>query len=514
MPKNRDSRADVILDVSAAQGEADAVPDPDIPFRIAILGDFSGRANRGLSRTLMRSGYRSWEIDSETFDSVLAKASPCLRVPLSSGESASFDLSFRDLDDFHPDRLFGRLELFGRLRNLRQRIADPDSFPLVAAELGLHALPATVVQPEIPAAGRQTVQPASGSLLDEIVAGAEGPRAAPRSPSIPGDLGRIVQRIVSPHVISGPDPRQPELLRRVDRMIADLLWAILHHPDFQALESIWRGLYFLLRRIETGPSLKVEIFDVSKDELASDLASAADIRSTTVYDVLVRQTTETPGGEPWALVLGVYTFDDSRGDIELLARAGQLARMAGAPFLAAADPSLIGLSSPETADSDRYASPEWHTLRRSADARYIGLVLPRFLLRLPYGKETDRTEAFDFEEITGPPRQEDYLWGNPAFACGYLLAQGFSDSGWSMRPGAHADVKGLPLHGYVQNGEHRLTPCAEILLAEEAIERILDFGVMPLASIKSRDEARLVRFQSIADPPSVIAGRWDKTSAR
>jgi len=514
-------RADVILDVSTGRGEPLAVPDSDIPFRIAVLGDFSGQANRGLSQTLPRSCLRSWEIDSDTFDSVVAKVGPSLKIPFSGRQSASLHLAFRELDDFHPDRLLERLDVFARLGSLRQRIVNPDSFPAVAAELGLPdaAMVAAATQ-ENPAQYPEVAELPSGSLLDEIVERTGEESRAPRSPSIPGDLGRIVQEIVSSHVVAGPDPRQPELLARVDRMLGDLMWAILHHPDFQALESIWRGLFFLLRRIETGLALKVQIFDISKDELAADLLSAADIRSTAVYELLVRQTVETPGGEPWAILLGVYTFDSGKGDVELLARLGQVALRAGAPFLGATDPSLVGMAPLEDADSPYWASlgeqpatPEWHAVRRSAEARYIGLVLPRFLLRLPYGKETDRTEAFDFEEMAASPRQEDYLWGNPAFACGSLLAQAFSDSGWSMRTGAHRDLKGLPLHGYMQNGEHRLTPCAETLLTEETIEQILDCGVMPLASIKSRDEARLVRFQSIADPPGSLAGRWTNFNA-
>ena len=106
------------------------------------------------------------------------------------------------------------------------------------------------------------------------------------------------------------------------------------------------------------------------------------------------------------------------------------------------------------------------------------------------------------------PAHEDYLWGNPVFACALLLAQSFNEHGWQMRPGMHSQIDGLPLHLYQREGESELKPCAEALLTEEGAERIMDNGLMPLESLKGRDAIRLVRFQSITDPPQVLAGRW------
>ncbi len=144
------------------------------------------------------------------------------------------------------------------------------------------------------------------------------------------------------------------------------------------------------------------------------------------------------------------------------------------------------------------------------EASAIGLALPRFLLRLPYGKKTDPIESFDFEEMPEAPSHEDYLWGNPAFACAALLAQSFSEYGWEMRPGAHAQIDGLPLHVYQRDGESELKPCAEALLTEDAAAHILENGLMPLVSLKERDSVRLVRFQSIAKPLRALAGGWQR----
>jgi type VI secretion system protein ImpC len=135
--------------------------------------------------------------------------------------------------------------------------------------------------------------------------------------------------------------------------------------------------------------------------------------------------------------------------------------------------------------------------------------MPRFLLRLPFGRDTDAAETFDFEEMGDVPVHAHYLWGNPAFAGACLLAQSFSRTGWEMKPGDVSDVDRLPLHVYDVQGESRLKPCAEVLLSEKALDAILDAGIMPLATLKDTDTARLVRFQSIREPLAGLAGRWN-----
>jgi type VI secretion system protein ImpC len=136
------------------------------------------------------------------------------------------------------------------------------------------------------------------------------------------------------------------------------------------------------------------------------------------------------------------------------------------------------------------------------------MVLPRFLLRLPYGKQTESTELFAFEEFSESPRHEDYLWGNPSLACAYLLGEAFLESGWEMRPGEICEISGLPAHIYKADGESHLKPCGEALLGEQAVEAILDRGLMPFISMKGSDSIRLVRFQSLATSRAELSGRW------
>jgi len=292
--------------------------------------------------------------------------------------------------------------------------------------------------------------------------------------------------------------------------------AVLHLPPFQALEAAWRSVWFLISRLESDAQLRLELIDVSKDELLADLLSSSELPLTGAYRLLVEQTVETPGAEPWAAIVGNYTFDSTSADAELLNRLARIAAAAGAPFLAAASPSLLGCKSlaatPDPRDwkltEDTETVLAWRALRELPEASYLGLALPRFLLRLPYGQQTHAVEGFNFEEMSSPPEHDRYLWGNPAFACALLLAEAFSAEGWSMRPGIYRDIGGLPLHTYSEGGETRAKPCAEALLTERAIEAILDKGIMPLVSLKGQDSVRLVRFQSLADPPAPLAGPW------
>ncbi len=511
--------SEVHLDVASGRERFPQAASPESSFRIALLGDFSGRANRGLFETRPALGRRRIiPVDRDSFGEILERAGASLQIPLEGPQGPSLSLHFKELDDFHPDQLFQRVSIFAKLRELRERLANPSTFAKAAEELGIAPAPAAA-----PETGRTSSRPrsvaldpsrlASGSLLEDLI---EQSESQPAHVQRPDELQEFIRRVVAPHLAPDADPRQPQALARIDRTTSLLMGALLHHPDFQALEAAWRGVFFLARRMETGPQLRLCLIDISKAELAADLSSQQDLESTGIYKLLVEQTVRTPGAEPWAVLAANYTFEPTRADAELLGRIAQTASAAGAPFLAAASTGVVGCESIAQLPNPREWKPAsetedakaWRALRKLPEVTYLGMALPRFLLRLPYGKDTDFAEHFDFEEMLDPPVHEDYLWGNPALACVLLLAQAFSASGWNMRPGESSEITGLPLHLYRVDGEFQEKPCAETLLTVEAADRILEKGVMPLASLKGRDAARLVRFQSMADPIRALSGRW------
>ena len=142
-------------------------------------------------------------------------------------------------------------------------------------------------------------------------------------------------------------------------------------------------------------------------------------------------------------------------------------------------------------------------------APYIGLAAPRMLMRLPYGKGTDPVSAFDFDELGTARAHESYLWGGGAMACALLIGRAFSARGWEMEPGDELDVEDLPAHAYVEDGEKRLQACAESHLSERAGQALLERGLIPLLSYANRNAIRVMRFQSVAEPPRALAGPWD-----
>ena len=175
---------------------------------------------------------------------------------------------------------------------------------------------------------------------------------------------------------------------------------------------------------------------------------------------------------------------------------------------------LVGCASLEETPSSRDWKRSdlqglWSQVRSLRESASIGLALPRILLRLPYGKETSQLDTFDFEEVCGQPAHSEYLWGNPAFFVALMIGKSFEETGWEMRPGSRSQIENLPLHTYRNGGDLKVKPCAEILLTEESVVSVIDRGLMPLISYKGRDSVRVGRFQSIADPPRPLRGRWE-----
>jgi type VI secretion system protein ImpC len=476
-------------------------PDSETPFRIAVLGDFSGRENRAVLDARLQ-GRKPVLVDRDNFEDVMARLAPEVHLPLGGPGGPRISVRFRELDDFHPDRLYERLKIFQALRDTRDRLNDRATFDAAAAEVRSWSGVAKGPAPAS-ASGAGTSGLTARELFEQSLSATESRTGSTRPARALDDFQAVLRDIVAPYVEPKPDPQHPELVAQVDQAIGGQMRALLHHPAFQALEAAWRGLFFLVRRLPTDVNLKIFLLDIAKPELAADLIAT--------FELLVEQV---PGAEPWTVLAGNYTFDQSADDAQLLARMAAVARHAGAPFLAAASTRLLGCDSldatpaPRHWRADKETVEAWAAVRRLPQASWLGLALPRFLMRLPYGKQTAPAEKFAFEEFSAAPNHKDYLWANPAFACAYLLAEAFSESGWDMRPGEINEISGLPAHVYRADGESHLKPCAEALLSEDAAEAILDRGLMPLVSFKGSDAIRLVRFQSIAMPATPLAGRW------
>ena len=506
------------LDVSLTSDMAEPIGQmtEETPFHMLILGDFSGRANREATDpgALLAPDYRPLLVDFETMDQLMTRLNVQLTLPALKEGGTKLSVTFQTMEDFHPDRLVRQGEALPALMSLHQRLRDPSTFQEALGEMqawGLAPSSATLPQESQP-------PPDPGDILARML---EETPSAPSAGAAFGDergWQRFVEETVAPYLVPDTDPRQPERLSQVERAMGDLMRTLLHHPDFQHLEAAWQGLAWLTQRLEFSTQLKLFVVDISKEELRADLAQVEGLRSSKLARVLIDQAAGTPGGQLWALLAGNYTFDQIPKDIELLGQLAKLGQQARVPFLAQGGSTFIGCHSlAETLDPEDWQTvsqstshESWQTLRNCPEASSVGLVLPRFLLRLPYGLETEPIESWSFEEKGSPPSHEEYLWGNPIYVCLELIGRAFTEKGWHGRPGIFLEVEGLPLHIFTYERESRIQPCAEVLLTEGAAEIILERGLMPLLTLKDQDVIHLARFQSIADPLKPLAGRWQE----
>jgi type VI secretion system protein ImpC len=355
----------------------------------------------------------------------------------------------------------------------------------------------------------------SDDLLDAVLGSTHQPTSDLDSVLSGSGIDRLVKDIIAPYVEPAANPHQQDMIDAVDEAIAGHMRQILHHPQFQALESAWRSLHFLSHRLETGRHIKIYLLDLSKEELNADLNGEVSI------SVLHKRFCEPAVNDiTWSLIVGNYLFEDKIEDVLLLSQLGEIAQCANAPFVAGATETIAGCKSfALSADPDDWQyepksgfEQAWRLLRRSEVAEYIGLVLPRFLLRLPYGKKFKPVESFSFEEMEGDgqKRHDAHLWGNAAFIKAEQLARAFSEDGWQQVPGRQNRSENLPTYYYDDDGETVMMPCAEIYLTEKGGKRLSSQGLIGIWSVKNQDAIASSDFHSIAGPSIPLKGRWVK----
>jgi len=477
------------VNLGAAGAPRDGLLRRSDKMRILVLGDFSGRHNRGLETTADLAGRAVLPVDLDCFDAVFRRLSPSLSLGTSAAATAGLDVKFDELEDFHPDRLYAALEPFGKLRESRARLLDPATFEQEASRL----------------------MEGQAELLQRLI----GAPAEPVSRvSSQGVVDGLIRRLVQPHIKPGSSRAPTPYIAALDASSTELMRGLLHDADFQSLEATWRGVRKLVESLELGDELTLHIVDVSKGELLADLeASQGNPLQSAAHRLLVETSRRGADDQPWSLLVGHFSFGANAEDIALLGHLGVIASRAGGPLMAAAEPGLVGCERLSEATEPRqwaFSDPEvekrWNDLRRSPAARWLGLAMPRILLRQPYGAKTDPTDSFAFEEFSPVAGHEAYLWGNAALACAQVIAQGFLDEGSGLRVDGPLEIDDLPAHIREQDGERRLQPCAEFTLPVRVGEELLQRGMTPLLSYGNRNAVRVLRIQSIAEPLHALAG--------
>ena len=303
-------------------------------------------------------------------------------------------------------------------------------------------------------------------------------------------------------------------IAKIDEILSEQVNLILHHPEFQQLEGAWRGLHHLVSKTETDEQLKIKVLNVSKTELAQSLLGF----EHTLWDQspLFKKVYEEEygqfGGHPYGCLVGDYHFDHSSSDVKLLSQIAQVAASAHCPFITGLSPAALQMDSwSELANprdlTAKLSGPKyikWHELRESDDAKYLGLTLPRFLAREPYGKEGRRVYEFNFEEDTAGADGSKFVWANSAYAMATNITRSFKEYGWCSRIRgiqSGGEVKGLPIHTFkTEDGLPAFTCPTEIAISDRREAELAKNGFIPLVHQKNSDFAAFIGAQSFYKP--------------
>lgn len=352
------------------------------------------------------------------------------------------------------------------------------------------------------------------SLLDQIV---EEGRLG-KDPSAK-ERGRELIKIFAEQVLEGSMAVSKDAeaminarIAQIDHLLSIQLNEVMHHAAFQKLEATWRGVKYLIDQSETSDMLKIKVFNTTKRELLRDLQRAPEFDQSSLFKKVYEEEFGVFGGAPFGALIGDYEFSRHPEDVELLERIAQVAASAHAPFLTAAAPEMFNMDSYTSLDAPRdlakvfdtteYA--KWKGFRASEDSRYVGLTVPRVLMRLPYGKAHKQIEAFSYEEGVDGTDHSKYLWGNAAYCLGARLTNSFARHGWCAAiRGVEGGglVEGLPVHNfYTDEGDAAMKCPTEVPITDRREKELADQGFIPLVHCKNTDYAAFFSVQSAQKP--------------
>ena len=323
------------------------------------------------------------------------------------------------------------------------------------------------------------------------------------------------QALANTSLISDDALRSIEnIIAELDKKLTEQINLILHHEDFQQIESAWRGLHYLVNNTETDEMLKIRVMNISKKDMSKTLrkfkGTAWD--QSPIFKRIYQDEFDQLGGEPFGALVADYHFDHSPPDIELLGEMSKIAAAAHAPLLTGAKPTLFQMDSWSELSNPRdltkiFQTPEyaaWRSLRESEDSKYVGLAMPRFLGRMPYGAKTDPVEAFAFEEDTDGADSSKYGWVNAAYGMAVNINRSFKEYGWCSR------IRGVESGGVVQNLPSHTFPTddggvdqkcpTEIAIGDRREAELAKNGMMPLIHRKNSDVAVFMGAQSLHKP--------------
>jgi type VI secretion system protein ImpC len=367
---------------------------------------------------------------------------------------------------------------------------------------------------------QQIGEPASGALeasdFDSLLRKEFKPKSDANRAAVENAVRTLAEQALADTKLIGDDVVQSiqSIIAQLDKKLTEQINQILHHDDFQKLEGAWRGLHYLVNNTETDEMLKIRVMNVTKKELGKTLKTYKGTAwdQSPIFKQIYEAEYGTFGGEPFGCLVGDYHFDQSPPDVELLTEMAKTSAAAHCPFIAGANPTLMQMDSWQELANPRdltkiFTTPEyasWRSLRQSDDSKYLGLAMPRFLARLPYGAKSDPVEEFDFEEDTGAADHSKYTWANAAYAMAVNITRSFKMYGWCSRiRGIESGgaVEGLPVHTFpTDDGGVDMKCPTEIAITDRREAELAKAGLMPLLHRKNSDFAAFIGAQSLNQP--------------
>lgn len=465
----------------------------ELPFVVGVLGDFAGNPDPALPRLRERAFV---EVTRAGFSGALKALHPRLAFSVPNRLAAEdsqlrVTILFEELADFGPEAVAWQVEPVRALLMLRRHLSA-----LRALGHRDRSVAARV------RAGGENVVTLAAQLAEDGTAALAGGAWSDVLGSLASAVrgGADLEALLSAHIGD------------IDARVSAQVNEIVHAVPFQRLEAAWRGVAYLVAQTEASAAVKVRLLQVSKSDLLRDLEAASEFDQSTLFKKIYEEEYGIFGGEPFGVLVGDYEFGRHPQDVALLERLAGVAAAAHAPFLAAAGPALFGWESfaqlslptdlPRLFSTTEYV--KWRAFRDMEDARYVGLTLPRMLLREPYRSETVDVESFVFREDVEGPDSARYLWGNAAFALGARVADAFARTGWSAAiRGVEGGglVRGLPSPSVETDaGQVVVKGPLEYAVTEEREKALADCGFVPLAHCKGTEYAVFFSVQSCQRP--------------
>jgi type VI secretion system protein ImpC len=350
-----------------------------------------------------------------------------------------------------------------------------------------------------------------GALKEEFK-----PRSDEAKSAVEAAVLTLAQQALSNSTVIGKDVTKSiqAMIAAIDAKLTAQINQILHNDEFQKLESAWRGLHYMVNNTESDEFLKIRVMDISKKELHKNLKKfkGAAWDQSPMFKKVYEEEYGQFGGEPFGAIVGDYHFDQSPPDVELLGEMAKIAASAHAPFITGASANLMQMESWQELANPRdltkiFGTPEyagWRSLRDSDDSKYLGLCMPRFLARTPYGAKTNPIEEFDFEEDVAGADHSRYAWANAAYAMATNINRSYKMYGWGSRiRGIESGgaVENLPLHTFPSDdgGVDQKCP-TEIAISDRREAELSKAGLLSLIHRKNSDFAAFIGAQSLHKP--------------